>query len=68
MEAVELEHDIEVLEVEKQNLLQLLHEAHEQNLQWEKKVHLAKELKDNLKKDQENSTSALRLDIHHMQV
>lgn len=31
-------------------------------------VRLAKELKDNLKKEQEGSNSALKLDIHHMTV
>lgn len=68
MEAIELERDIESLEEEKHILIQQLHEVHEQNLQWEKKVRLAKELKDNLKKEQEGSNSALKLDIHHMQV
>ncbi|XP_035712934.1 coiled-coil domain-containing protein 40 [Folsomia candida] len=68
MEALELERDIEYLEQERETIIHSLREAHEQNLSWEKKVRLAKELKDNLKKEQEGSNSALKLDIHHMTV
>lgn len=68
MEALELEQDITKLEEEKERLFTVLHEVHDQNLQWEKKVHLAKELKDNIKKEQESSLSGLKLQIHHMQV
>lgn len=68
MEAFELEQDLTKLEEEKERLFTVLHEAHDQNLQWEKKVHLAKELKDNIKKEQETSLSGLKLAIHHMQV
>jgi len=68
MESLELEQEVANLEEEKENLLSALQEAHTQNLQWEKKVHLAKELKDSLKKEMEGSTSALKLAIHHMTV
>ncbi|CAL8074418.1 unnamed protein product [Orchesella dallaii] len=68
MEALELEQEINRLEEDKQRLFSMLHESHEQNLQWEKKVHLAKELKENIKKEQESSLSGLKLAIHHMQV
>jgi len=64
MEALELEQEINRLEDDKQRLFAMLHEAHEQNLQWEKKVHLAKELKENIKKEQESSLSVLKLAIH----
>jgi chromosome segregation ATPase len=67
-EALELEGEVERLEVEKKTLLEGLEEAHATNLSWEKKVRLAKELRESLKKETEGSTNTLRLDIHHMQV
>ena len=68
MEAYELQDEISNLENEKEKLTTSLAEAHEQCLLWEKKVKLARELKDSIKKEQETNTSALRLAIHHMQV
>jgi len=67
-EARELESEIARLESEKISLIESLHSAHETNLAWEKKVHLAKELQQSMKKEQQGSTSALKMEIHHMQV
>ncbi len=68
MGAYELQDEISNLEREKEKLTAALATAHEQCLIWEKKVKLARELKDSIKKEQETSTSALKLAIHHMQV
>lgn len=68
MESLELEQEIAKLQDEKERLFATLHDTHEQNLQWEKKVKLAKELKNNIKQEQESSMTGLKLAIHHMQV
>ncbi|CAG7836266.1 unnamed protein product [Allacma fusca] len=68
MNAIELQEQINHLQDEKEHLQMKLQEAHEQSLNWDKKIKYAKELKDSIKKEQESSGSVLKLAIHHMKV
>ena len=68
IEAFNLEDEIQALEDEQERLSCALASAHEQSMNWDKKIKYAKELKDSIKKEQQSSGSALKLATHHMRV